>query len=223
MPFQPEVDQQLVIGGVTYRVASHPAAPMLPYGQEGRAGIVYQLLAPPTAAGAVPEARALKVFRPRFRLPGLVTLSDRLAVFAELPGLTVCRRLVLTPRRHPELLLEHPDLTYAVLMPWITGPTWQEIVLERQALAPEQSLTLARALADELATMEERGLAHCDLSGPNVLLPVLAANADPALALVELVDVEQLYGSELVRPEAVPSGSLGYAHHRRRGAVGSAG
>jgi hypothetical protein len=43
MPFQARVNQELTIDDVTYRIAEHPAAPGIPYGQEGRQAIVYQL------------------------------------------------------------------------------------------------------------------------------------------------------------------------------------
>ena len=210
MSFQPEVNQELVIDGVTYRIAEHPAAPGIPYGQEGRAGIVYQL------AAQDGEKRALKVFKARYRLPALVSLADKLAPFAGLPGLQVCQRTVLSARCHEELLRQHPDLNYAVLMPWIEGPTWMEILVEKQGLAPEQSLALARHLAQILAGMEECGLAHCDLSGPNVLLPGLSPSPPGrgvgGEGLVALVDVEQLYGPGLEQPRALPGGSPGYAH-----------
>jgi Tol biopolymer transport system component len=79
------------------------------------------------------------------------------------------------------------------------------------------SLRLAHALAGTLEGMEERGVAHCDLSGPNLLLPALATRADekdaPAPSPdVELVDVEQLFGPGLEQPTALPAGSPGYAH-----------
>jgi len=45
MPFQPEVNLELTIDDATYRVAEHPAAPGIPYGQEGRAATVYKLAA----------------------------------------------------------------------------------------------------------------------------------------------------------------------------------
>lgn len=45
MPFQPEVNQELVIDGVSYCIAEHPAAPGMPYGQEDRQAIVYQVVA----------------------------------------------------------------------------------------------------------------------------------------------------------------------------------
>jgi hypothetical protein len=225
MSFRPNVHDELTIDGVTYRIAEHPAAPGIPYGQEGRAGIVYQLLPSPTGRGAGGEgAMALKVFRARFRTPALVSQAEKLAAFADLPGLTVCRRTVLTPQRNADLLRREPDLTYAVLMPWIEGPTWTEVMLEKRPLTPQQALDLARAFADILSRMEQNGIAHCDLSGPNVLLPMLAqptADRRPQTAYrppsaVELVDVEGLYAPGLPRPEALPSGSSGYAHRTAR-------
>jgi hypothetical protein len=225
MSFRPNVHDELTLNGVTYRIAEHPAAPGIPYGQEGRAGIVYQLLPSPTGRGAGGEgAMALKVFRARFRTPALVSQAEKLAAFADLPGLTVCRRTVLTPQRNANLLRREPDLTYAVLMPWIEGPTWTEVMLEKRPLTPQQALDLARAFADILSRMEQNGIAHCDLSGPNVLLPMLAqptADRRPQTAYrppsaVELVDVEGLYAPGLPRPEALPSGSSGYAHRTAR-------
>jgi serine/threonine protein kinase len=169
MPFEFEADQKIIAGNVSYCIAEHPAAPGIPYGQAGRQATVYQLVAPDGVK------RALKVFKPRYRLPALEGLTNKLAPFAHLPGLTVCRRTVLVPQRHADLLRQHPDLTYAVLMPWIEGPTWTEVLLDKRTLSPDESLLLARSLAEVLAMMEQHGLAHCDLSGPNILLPALVS------------------------------------------------
>src|ERR1700739_886019 len=106
MVFQPKVNQQLSIDGVSYRIAPHPQALDTPFGQEGRAAVVYQLIAESQPA-------ALKVFKPRFRLPFLVSLAERLLPFTDLEGLQVCRRKVITSRRHMSLLKEHPDLIYS--------------------------------------------------------------------------------------------------------------
>ncbi len=92
-----------------------------------------------------------------------------------------------------------------------------EVLLEARELSAEQSLILGRAFAQILAEMEESRLAHCDLSGPNVLLPALAREAiqlAPANYPIELVDVEQMYGPALDRPEFIPGGSPGYAAHK---------
>src|SRR5437867_2693336 len=140
MAFQLEVNQEIVLGGVPYRVAEHPVAPGVPYGQEGRQAIVYKLVADE-------HNMALKVLKPRFRVPGMVGLSRRLASFANLPGLQVCQRTVLNPQTYAAVLREHPDLLYGVLMPWVEGPTWMEVVLNKEELTPEQSLALSRSLA----------------------------------------------------------------------------
>ncbi|MBN1920211.1 MAG: hypothetical protein JW892_03120, partial [Anaerolineae bacterium] len=203
MSFRPNSNDELTLSDTVYRISEHPAAPGMPYGQTGRAGTVYKLT---SAEGDY----ALKVFQPRFRVPALVSLTERLAPYAALPGLQVCNRVVLTPQRHNALLRQFPDLLYAVLMPWIAGPTWMEVLMERRALLPKQSLALARAFAEILMTMEQESLAHCDLSGPNVLLPGLLPESGNGWAA--LVDVEQLYSPDLRKPDTLPGGSAGYAH-----------
>ncbi len=209
MPFNPAPGEPITIDNVTYAVAGHPAAPSMPYGQEGRAAIVFQLV-----AGV--EKRALKVFKPRFRVPGLVMLAEQITPFSSMPGLAVSRRTVLTPQRDGELLRQFPDLLYAVLMPWIEGPTWMELVVRKQALTPEQCLKLGRTLAHILAEMEQCRLGHSDLSGANLILPALVPSRQVNTAAprsgVELVDVEQLYAPGLEKPETLPTGSSGYAH-----------
>jgi len=227
MAFQPKVDDELWIDGTSYRITEHPAIPGHPYAQEGRQGVVYQLV-------SGDQRRALKMFKPMYRVPALVSLADRIACFAELPGLEVCSRTVLSATHHGELLQNYTELTYAVLMPWIDGPTWMNVVLLKQPLSHEQSLMLARALARALTTMEERNLAHCDLSGQNLLLPALAGatahvmsrgllSADlqrtfrggPACSRVDevaLVDLEGMYAPGLDHPRDIISGSAGYAH-----------
>jgi len=204
MLFRPSPGDLLRVNGNSYRMAEHPSAPGIVYGQEGRQGIVYQLI---TTNG---QRSALKVFKARFRAPALVAQTQQITRFANIPGLEVCAREVLSPIRYADLASDYPDLSYAVLMPWVSGPTWLDMLLDRRALTSEQSLYLARSLALLLATMEERRLAHCDLSAPNVLLPALLD--PPGNPPVGLVDVEQMYGPGLDRPEVLPGGSSGYAH-----------
>lgn len=203
MAFRPDCNDQIAIDGADYCIAEHPSAPGMPYGQEGRQAVVYQLVA---SDGSL---RALKVFKARFRLPTMVLLSERLSALAALEGLQVCQRTVLTSRRHTVLLAQHPDLIYAVLMPWISGSTWMDVLLDQRPLTPAQSLAFAQAFTHVLAGMEERGLAHCDLSSPNLLIRDSGQAHPPSVALV---DVEQLYGPGLDRPDTLPGGSAGYAH-----------
>src|SRR5690348_12444027 len=209
MAYSPSAHDTLYIDGVLYSIAEHQSAPGIPYGQEGRAAIVYRLVADETN-----QTRAFKVFKPRFQIPALVGLSERLEAFASMPGLQVCHRQVITARRNIELVRQHPGLSYAVLMPWIEGPTWMEVLFEGRVITPGQSLLLARSLTEIFAGMEERGVAHCDLSGPNVLLPILddgrrTTGDGSKSSNIELVDVEQMFGEDLKRPEFVPAGSSG--------------
>ncbi len=196
MPFQPKPKQRILINGRQYTFAEHPNAPGIVYGQEGRQATVYRL-------NSKTEKKALKVFKSRFRSPALVQQSERVAKFAKLPGLSVCARTVISPSSELALLKTSPDLTYGVLMPWIEGETWTEIIGSRKVLTAERSLGLAKRMSEILLQMELNSIAHCDLSGGNLIIS--GEN-------VELVDIEGMYSPDLNRPEILPIGSPGYAH-----------
>ena len=198
MAYKPTPGDKITIDNVTYQVAEHPQAPGMPYGQEGRRAVVYQLI---SGKGIY---SALKVFKARFRVPGMVSVAETLEPYAALGGLQACTRTVLTGSRHPDLLRDYPDLTYAVLMPWVEGSTWQEILLDSEDFPPERSLGIARTFSKLLMALEEKRLAHCDLSGANL---ILQKGDKPAL-----VDLEEMYGPGFLEPESLPAGSQGYAH-----------
>lgn len=212
MSFQPNPGDELIINDEVYVIGSHPAAPGLAYAQAGRQGIVYQLL---DKSGAPHKAKALKVFFPKFRIPAMVYQSEHMESYGDIPGLQVCKRDVLTPERNGELIAEHPDLLYAVLMPWVYGKTWFDCLTEQSRLEPSDSLALARSLAAIGSAMEQKGVAHCDLSAPNVMIPFFSEVELPeGISPVELVDVEQMYSTKMDRPDALLAGSPGYAAHR---------
>ncbi|WP_342417542.1 hypothetical protein NST83_10620 [Paenibacillus sp. FSL R10-2782] len=212
MSFQPNPGDELIINGTAYVIGRHPVAPGLAYAQAGRQGIVYQLNA---KSGAPHEAKALKVFFPKFRIPAMVYQSEHMEAYGDISGLQVCKRDVLTPERNGSLIAEQPDLLYAVLMPWIHGTTWFDCLTAQQQLETSDSLALARALAGIGSAMEQKGLAHCDLSAPNVMLPFFSEVELPeGTSAVELVDVEQMYSTKMDRPDALLAGSPGYAAHR---------
>lgn len=212
MSFQPNPGDEVVINDIAYTIGQHPAAPGLAYAQAGRQGIVYQLL---PRNGSLHGAKALKVFFPKFRIPAMVYQSEHMESYSELPGLQVCKRDVLTPERNGALIGKHPDLLYAVLMPWVQGQTWFDVISDQRQLTAEESLKLARALAGTGSAMEQRGLAHCDMSAPNVMIPFFSEVENLGkTSAVELVDVEQMYGSKMDRPDALLAGSPGYAAHR---------
>jgi len=202
-PATPRASDVLAIDGRSYRFSAHPAAPGVAFGQEGRSAVVYQIMADDGAPH--PHVQALKIFRQQFRVPRLADGARRLRAFAALPGLAVCQRNVLTPDKDAGLVRTQPELEYAVVMPWAEGRTWHDVLLSREPLSADDSHALATTLADVLASLEAHGLAHCDLSGPNVVLDIASRS-------VSLVDVEDLYGPGMPRPEQLPAGSDGYAH-----------
>ena len=207
MPFRPTITTQIKLNNKNYSFPEHPAAKGMPYGQTGRRATVYQVQ-------NVNDLHALKVFTNAFQTEQTETSAQRIRAFAKLPGLQVCSRTVLTRQNNQALVGQYPDLEYAALMPWVQGQTWQEIVLARQPLTSEQGLKLAHEFVTILVTMEEKGLAHCDLSGPNVLVSGLLqsfAGGNPKVT-VNLVDVEDLFAPGLEKPAQIPGGSAGYGH-----------
>lgn len=204
--FRPKANSEISFQGSAYRFLEHPSAPGYSFGQEGRAATVYQLKSL-TAKGAFGDEIALKVFKPQHRLPQLVSFARKSAKFAQIKGFEVFRRTVLAPPEFETLLAEERDLIYAIIMPWVDGPNWMEVIGLKQELSRSQCQALARAFAQSMLELEQEGLSHCDLSAANVLLPELVRPG----AGVEFVDVEQFYGPGIDRPEILTSGSPGYS------------
>ncbi|MDN4526482.1 tetratricopeptide repeat protein [Fictibacillus fluitans] len=208
MSFQPEVGESIRLFGRRYTFPKHPAVVGIdiPYGQEGRQGTVYQIKEENTRTKA-----ALKVFRDRFKNKNQVRLSEQLKNYSSFYGLSACLRSVIEEEEHARLVSQYGDLSYALIMPWIDGPTWADILMEEQALSKDTCLRIACMMAFLLKKLEGAGVAHCDLSSSNVMLPFLQESARPIFADIELIDIEELYAPELDEPKALPGGSPGYA------------
>ncbi len=196
--FDPFPGMQLQIGSVTYEVMPHPAVPQMAYGQEGRKATVYQLR-------AEDKFYALKVFKKPYQKASLVDTCQSLSQLSWIEGLTVCDRLCLTHELTPDLLQQYSDMEFAVLMPWITGYTWFDIVFGKVGLTLDVSLQLATNMSSALAELEANGLAHSDIACGNVIV-------DPETGQVNLIDVEDMYGAGFVMDGAFPNGTAGYQH-----------
>ncbi len=184
------------------------------YGQAGRRATVYQL------KDERGDLHALKVFMLAFRKPEIEEQALRIARFASLPGLAACQREVVTEDANSTLISKYSDLRYAVLMPWVLGKTWQEIVISRTPASRAQARRMADSLVRLLLTMEQNGMAHCDLSGPNVIISQ-NETAPAGNNGISLIDLEDLYAPGLQQPAKLPGGSLGYAHPTVRKGVWS--
>ena len=197
--FNPSPHDRLVIGGRAYRVMPHPSVPAFAFGQEGRKAFVYQV------SDESGNLYALKKFKQAFRVPELVDVCDALARFASWPGLEVCARQCLHRGAHDDALDQYPDLEFAVLMPWIAGSTWYDMIIAMTPLSRLEALTFANATAQVLSALEEAGLAHGDIAAANVII-------NPNTGRVHLIDVEDLYAPGFSPPAALPAGTDGYAH-----------
>lgn len=200
--FPPELTTELHIRSQVYRLVPHPQFEGMPYGQEGREGTVYKLI---NGAG---ESSALKVFRPAFRKPSAMKLTELMANMKDQSGLRVWSRTILNPLEDMELLGQYPELLYSAHMPWIEGKTWSEFMLDREVITPERSLKLASVLVSTMAVLEQAGIAHADLSAANLL--IVNANQESEDMSVELVDVEGMYAKQLEEPDNLPEGATGY-------------
>jgi hypothetical protein len=198
--FNPSPHDRLRIGGHSYEVMPHPSVPSFAFGQEGRKAFVYQL-------GNETEGTyyALKKFKQAYRVPELVDICNSLARFSGWPGLEVCNRRCLQAGIDDDAMAEFPDLEYAVLMPWITGSTWYDVVVGEKPFSKVDALTIAAATTQVLAALEESGLAHCDIAAPNVIINLASRQT-------HLIDVEDLFAPGFEVPGALPAGTAGYAH-----------
>jgi tRNA A-37 threonylcarbamoyl transferase component Bud32 len=194
-----ELNELITIDNTVYQVAEHPALPGVPYIQRGARGFVIQLKTPG------PERYALKYFKIKYRVPELVAIGRTLRQFADLPGLRAAYRTVFTNETHMSLIRKYPALEYGVLMPWLPGMTWFDVMTKKTPLAPLESVKLAQQTARVLAGLEANGLAHCDIAGANVMIERRSSR-------VELVDIEEMHGAGLPRPVEFPAGQQGYQH-----------
>lgn len=190
MSFQPKLGEKISINGMEYVWTENPELPGMIIRREGTESFLYALQ---TADERGDERRALKVFLRHYRTPSIVSQLEQLRALMDIQGLQAANRIILVPQEHMELLGEYRDLMYAVVMPWIDGPLWQDIVREKREIGKEQAWTLAKALAETLTALEQRSVAHCRLSAANLLLPYLHPQAEPATHPIELVDLEHMY------------------------------
>lgn len=198
--FEPRPSDPFSLNGNTFQIMEHPSAPSIPYSQEGRKAVVYQV------ADQNKKLFALKVFKQAYRLPALVNTCETLKTLVQ-PGLEVCDRICIDEKIAPELIKKYPDLEYAVIMPWINGRTWVELILSGMPISRQNSLVAARNVAQVLGELEKSGFAHCDIAGANLMV-------NPITGKISFVDVEDMFGPGLLRPNACPKGTDGYRHSR---------
>lgn len=204
--FQPCRGMFLQIGETYFEFLPHPlfrSERDAVFRLEGSTAFIYKILDINTN-----ELYALKVFKPTFRHKTIAAVNASLAHYTDIPALQGERRLCITKTTHQELTRAYPELEYAILMPWISAPTWAGLLLNSQfssTYTSQQALSLARAAAGTFQSLENHGLAHADIAGDN-LVPILDR------LQIQLLDLENVYIPGIVPPEKKSQGTPGYQH-----------
>lgn len=205
MTFEPEPGMRLHLGKDEVieflPLEEKGPASVFVYAESGKEGTVYKVL-------KNQERYALKVFYPEYRDIRLLENTERLTRFKQLEGFRVAERDLFEPEEYPQLLRQYPDLTYAVLMPWIEGTVWGNMMLDPQpSLQVANYLQIAKTLIRVVNNLEVQGLAHCDLSNNNFIIV-------DGFSEVQLIDVEDMYAPGMPRP--IPDVSYGTVGYRTR-------
>gem|GEM_PF-1989381 len=216
MSFQPKMGEIVSINGREYVWAENPDQPGMIMRKEGTESFLYALHA---AEERDSSRLALKVFLRHYRTPSIVAQVERLRAVMDTQGLQAANRIVLIPQIHMDLLTVYRDLMYAVVMPWIDGPSWQDIVKDKQAISRQQAWTMAKALAETLATLEQHGMAHGRLTAANLLLPCLQPQTEEKVYPIELVDLEHAYHPDWKEQDGIRDEQWGPYADRFSGAL----
>jgi len=190
---------ELIIAGCRYEVITPPDRHSS--AREGNSSAVTCLSDP---SGRL---RALKVIRPEFRSPAIIRHAAHLHPLASTPGLAACEQQVFDPEVETQRVAENPDLAYAVLMPWIPGPAWCDVVAQVRPISAEVSISIARAFVQTMTAMEELGLVHGALCGENLLLPLMRDGSG-----IALVSLESMSGPGFSSVAVISEDAPGYEH-----------
>ncbi len=205
--FEPGPNEEFVLTidsrRFSFRSVPHPAAPASAHViSAGRADVHHVLEV------ATKGEYALKAFMARYRGPHVKDACARLDAHKRSGGLSVCDRRCLAPGRADETIAEYPNLAFAVLMPWVRGESWFDVLAKGKAggsWSETDGIAFALRLATVLSHLEHSGMAHGDISSGNVILHRQSGD-------LQLVDVEDLYAPGWPRPQSPSPGTAGYRH-----------
>lgn len=200
--FDPAPGEAIQLFGERYTVQPHPGAPGMAFCAEAGKAHVYQL------RSFKGELFAFKVFKQKFRTPNLVSATQNLRKFEHFPGLRAAKRQIVLPSDPTSRT--YRNLEYAVLMHWIKGRTWFDVLGDARKNGLSIDLSTAILLCNNLLTviegLERDNIAHTDISPGNVIVDLKTHN-------VELLDLEDMYIPGAEPPPFLNIGSTGYRHY----------
>jgi hypothetical protein len=204
MRFEPRPNETVQLGEQAYIVLPHPRAKGLAFRSEASRATVFGLKRQTNG-----HRYALKVFKPRFRTPTLVGSVERLSSLANLPGMRAAKRVAIEPT--DPLAQKHQDLAYSMLMPWIDGVTWFDLLARASrdgfTFDPQLACRLCDRFLAVIEGLEVFGAAHTDIAPGNVVLRFGREKEE-----VQLIDLEDIYVPQSDPPEIVGGGTPGYDH-----------
>lgn len=202
--FDPSVGDVIRLFGDEFVLQEHPAARGMVFAAEAGRATVYQV------RDRQRRPWALKVFFPKFRTPRVIESTKHLRSVESFEGLMAASRRVVTPDEGDARTI--PELHYSVLMHWVPGRTWYdllEIAGSSGREKPIHRITVARQLTSRFLTvmdrLEESGIAHTDISAGNVTVEHNAKDT-------QLLDLEDMYLPQGSAPVVTTTGTPGYSH-----------
>jgi hypothetical protein len=208
MRFEPKPNDTLILFGEQYVVQPHPSASHIAYSSEAGRAFVYQL------KGQKGDYFALKVIKPKFRSANLADSPRHLVSIEKFEGLRAANRRVVLPE--DPIVKTFPALEYAMLMPWISGSTWFDVLNNAKKHGTYFDSPFAIKLCAQflrvMAALEQAGYAHSDISPGNLIVGKRRPD-------VQLIDLEDMYLPGAPAPAEDYTGSPGY--RRRSGDQGA--
>ena len=202
--FDPEPHESVFLFGEEYEVQPHPATPRFAHSFKGGKGTVFRVLKKRTK-----EIYGLKMFRPIYRNVQILHSHTRLKLVEAYEGLLAARRRVVEPG--DPVLAQYPDLEYSVLMPWVEGNRWDELLLHgkqnKQLYNVATGVRLCTKFLTVMEGLEKSGLAHTDIAADNVIFRTQTPQTD-----TQLLDLEDLYTPNTPAPAKQNIGKTGYQH-----------
>ena len=200
--FEPRANDRITLFALDFAFEAHRnAQPGIAYAAGGRKAVVYKL------SDGARRLHALKVFKTKYRTDAIRASCERLRRFEQMPGLAAAQRRVVLPGSSEAQIYD--ALNFAVLMPWVAGKTWFDVLVSGPKngayLEPPKALRLARSFLGVVAGLEREGTAHTDVSPGNVVIDLKHASA-------QLLDLEDIFVPTGAKSDIKSYGTSGYSH-----------
>jgi hypothetical protein len=198
--FSPSPSDKLDLFGEEFTVQEHPGALNMAYAQEGSRATTYKI------RDQLGEDFALKVFKAQFRDPRQPQIATQLSRYKALQGLRAADRRVVPA----DDASSKNGLALAVVMPWIQGYTWFDLLNKPKrtdkCLRTEVAIHLCWRFLLALRALEDLFASHTDIASGNIIVDMESFE-------VQLIDLEEMHGPRFTQPAKTTRRTPGYTHN----------